>query len=221
MVFDRLRSALPGTSTGTYGSVAIANTLWDIAEKGQLDPLKAQKLVYFCHGWNLGLGSGPLCSEHAQAWRWGPVFRNLYRAAKRWGGSPILKPLMVTATVGRFDVQQFIPRISAEDDIALNLVERVWDVYGHLDEMTLSRLTHASDGPWFHTFMNSDPFSPSPAIPNRLITEYFRAQADRQAQIRSGSGANDGSGWGSGSGAGLGSEAGSGSEHSGHGPTTP
>ena len=38
--------------------------------------------MYFGHGWHLGYGQGALSAEHAQAWRWGPVFPELYHAVK-------------------------------------------------------------------------------------------------------------------------------------------
>ena len=110
-----------------YLPVAIANTFWDIARSAgrSVDPMKIQKLVYFAHGWHLGLEKGPLSSEHAEAWRWGPVFPDLYHSVKKWGRDPIDEPIITFV-----DVQWTAPQLSPADEFALQLTNRVWEVYG-------------------------------------------------------------------------------------------
>ena len=85
-----------------YPSAAIANRFLEIAKRSRalVDPMKLQKLVYFAHGWHLGFDKGPLCSEFAEAWRWGPVFPNLYHEVKRWGSAPVMSPVPATEFEG-------------------------------------------------------------------------------------------------------------------------
>ena len=78
-----------------YPAAAVANSFLDIAKVAEesVDPMKVQKLVYFAHGWHLGYDRGALSTELAQAWRWGPVFPDLYHAVKIWGNRAIAKPV--------------------------------------------------------------------------------------------------------------------------------
>jgi uncharacterized phage-associated protein len=72
-------------------ALAVANHFLDIAEKAgqRLTPMKLQKLVYFAHGWHLGLTGEPLLDEEIQAWSFGPVVRSVYNAFRDCGGDEI------------------------------------------------------------------------------------------------------------------------------------
>ena len=100
----------------SYLAAAVANSFLEIAKSAgePLDPMKLQKLVYFGHGWHLGYEPGALSVENAQAWRWGPVFPDLYHAIKIWGSGPIMEPV-VAVEVDRGEFQWNTPSISPED----------------------------------------------------------------------------------------------------------
>ena len=54
-----------------------------------LTPLKLMKLVFFAHGWCLGLTKKPLVCELVEAWPTGPVFPDLYRVIGKYGESAV------------------------------------------------------------------------------------------------------------------------------------
>lgn len=156
-----------------YLAVAVANSFLDVAKSAgePVDPMKLQKLVYFGHGWHLGYGLGALSAEHAEAWRWGPVFPELYRAVKIWGSGPVLEP------VRAFEVDDgrrrwSTPDLPSGENFAKKLVERVWEVYGHMSGPALSQLTHEPGGPW-QVIRDSNPGKRDVVIPNPFIREHF------------------------------------------------
>ena len=151
-----------------HTSIAVANGFLTIAGMGFVDPLKIQKLVYFAHGWHLGFDMGPLSSENARAWRWGPVFPKLYYAVRSWGNTPIGE--LIVDLSGRGEVTT--RRVPSSDN-ASKLIERVWEVYGDQTGLSLSHMTHVDDGPWKET-RDDAPDALSPVIPDSLICNYFK-----------------------------------------------
>ena len=157
-----------------YSSAAIANRFLSIAnrEDASLDPMKIQKLVYFAHGWHLGHGHGPLSSERVQAWRWGPVFPDLYHAVKHWGMKPIGETVLEF-----YDDDWVVPFGPDSGSFAARLTRSVWRAYGHLDGPELSTLTHQKNGPWYKAWRGPRGMRFTP-IPNETIESYFKAKLD-------------------------------------------
>ena len=166
-----------------YLSEAIANSFLAIGRSAgePLDPMKIQKLAYFSHGWHLGYGLGALSAEHAEAWRWGPVFPQLHHAVKRWGSGPIMKDISVFARVdtGR-QFEWTVPKIPAEEISVHRLLQRVWKVYGHMSGAALAKLTHEPAGPWSVT-RKQHPGVQNMEITNRTIAAYFKGQLQENA----------------------------------------
>ena len=162
-------------------ATAIANSFLDIAKSAgePIDPMKIQKLVYFGHGWHLGYGQGALSAEYAQAWRWGPVFPELYHAVKIWGSGPIMKPVRAFH-IDSGKLRWNTPRIPSNETFAIRLAERVWEVYGHMSGLALSQLTHEQDGPW-RVVRDMHPGERDLVIPNPLIRDYFARKLQANA----------------------------------------
>ena len=156
-----------------YLAAAVANSFLDIAKSAgePVDPMKVQKLVYFAHGWHLGFARGALSAEYAQAWRWGPVFPKLYGAVKIWGSEPIMDSVSAME-INRSKFRWSTPSIPSEDTFAMQLIARVWEVYGHMSGPALSQLTHELDGPW-DVIRKKNRDSRNQVIPNQLIQKYF------------------------------------------------
>ena len=156
-----------------YPAAAVANNLLHIAKAAgeSVDPMKVQKLVYFAHGWHLGYDRGALSAELAQAWRWGPVFPDLYHAVKIGGNRPIAKPVRAIE-YDRGKLRWSTPSVPPEDSFAVRLIERVWEVYGHMSGLALSQLTHERGGPW-QVIRAIEPGARNLVIPNPIIREYF------------------------------------------------
>ena len=156
-----------------YSAKNIANAFIQIAtEHGEyLTNMQVQKLVYFSHGWYLALTDTPLVEETIQAWNFGPVITPLYNALKKYGNGFVTKPLMRIDTESRQKLEYEVP----SEQSVLELLQKVWELYGHLTGGQLSSLTHLKDSPWSKTFRVNQ-FG---VIPNELIRDYFKRQERR------------------------------------------
>ena len=163
-----------------YPAAAVANTFIALADKRgrELTHMQLQKLLYFAHGWHLGLEEGPLCEEHAQAWEYGPVFPSLYQDLKRWGKHPVEEPITKTyLTKGRLRAhrQEHTPYLPDADEFALAVVNKVWELYGPLSGFELSAISHDAKGPWAR--MRKETIGKRNVdIPNHMIETYFAGQ---------------------------------------------
>ena len=144
----------------SYRPAAIANVFLDLAaQEGRwLSNMQVQKMVYFAHGWHLASDLGPLSSEPAEAWLYGPVFPSLYHLLKRWGGMRIAERIGVSQRV--------------EDPISQAVIRGTWESCKDLSAMQLSAQTHDSSGPWYRRRVETggDRFV---EIPDALVKQYF------------------------------------------------
>jgi uncharacterized phage-associated protein len=98
---------------------------------GEMTTMKLQKLVYFCQAWHLARQHEPLFPEQIEAWRQGPVVRDLFDlhrqtrrvASWRWGDTNNLSP----------DARKTITWVEQR--------------YGRFSAERLSVMTH-NDAPW-------------------------------------------------------------------------
>ncbi|MGA2608025.1 MAG: type II toxin-antitoxin system antitoxin SocA domain-containing protein [Terriglobia bacterium] len=165
-----------------YGAKSVANYFLDLAKKDSknLDPMKIQKLVYFGHGWCLALKDAPLITERIEAWKYGPVIRELYNAFRDAGSGPITHPAFEVQFVGGKMIFR-APSISDQEDdgqvdkqFAFELLGEIWKVYGDFSAIQLSNLTHAEGTPWAKTW---SPNRINSTISDELIKSYFKEQA--------------------------------------------
>jgi uncharacterized phage-associated protein len=137
----------------------VANRFLELArEQGRsLTPMQVLKLVYIAHGWMLGLNDRPLIHQPVEAWQYGPVVRDVYNAARGYGRGSIQAPLPNPGT--SFD--------RYEDD----MIKQVYNLYGEMDGIALSNITHMPDTPWARTYK---PGAFSTTIPNDLIAAHYK-----------------------------------------------
>lgn len=144
-----------------HSAYAIANEFLQRAGPNGLDPMKLLKLVYISQGWMLGLYGQSLVSEDVEAWRYGPVYRSLYRSVagrtqiRDRIGFPIAPP-------AQLDARQ------------RHLIDQVWQKYGRMSGLQLSALTHAPDSPWDITYQN---YGQNAVIPQDLIRDHYASLA--------------------------------------------
>lgn len=153
----------------TPTSLLVANEFLRLAagEGKALTPLQLMKLVYIAHGWMLALYQKPLVSDDIEAWRYGPVIPDLYHAMKQYGAGSVTRPLI-------------LPQVSSDrelDYLEQDLIKQVYRLYGHLNGIQLSGLTHQAGTPWDLTWTNGERNS---AISNDLITEHYRRLASER-----------------------------------------
>ncbi len=167
-----------------YPAKAVANEFLELAKKDgqQLTQMQLQKLVYFAYGWYLAITGTRLIDERVEAWQWGPVIPSIYKEFKRFGSSSVTEPAReVTFRDGK--VGFFPARIQSDDPkadgLALQVIKRVWDIYGKYSASALSNMTHAPNSPWSKT---SDREIRGTDIEDTLIVQYFRELASKHEQ---------------------------------------
>jgi len=157
-----------------YVSLPLANEFLNRASTAgrSLTQMQLQKLVYLSHGWHLAETETALSAEGFEAWQFGPVNRKLYNALSRYGSRAVSRlirwgddtPFMSD------DGEDAIEELNASGN---DVIDLVWDVYGHYPAFKLSALTHKDGTPWSQTFEagRNNP------IPDVLIREHFRELA--------------------------------------------
>lgn len=158
-----------------YDVKAVANYFLDLAAANNtsLTPMKLQKLVFFAHGWHLGLYSEPLIVDPVQAWKFGPVVPTLYHEFKHVGAGAI------TSRASDFDFDRgclLNPTVDQDDSRTRDLLNQIWKVYGKLSGPALSNLTHLQGTPWYVVWARSGGALQT-VIPDEEIQQYFAQQA--------------------------------------------
>ncbi len=154
-----------------YDPSAVANFFLHKDRFTSLTQLKLHKILYFAHGWYLGLTGKPLLTEKFSAWRFGPVIPNLYHEFREFGADPICRLAFPTGLGLRRKPKGL--QVDVSDDYERAFLERVWVVYGEYTAAQLVHLTHAADQPWAIT-REKNPNDPTASISNDLIRKKFK-----------------------------------------------
>lgn len=133
-----------------------------------LTPLQINKIVYFCHGWMLGIYSESLYWQNVHAWRLGPVVPDVYHSLKHFGGAPV--STLVHA-----------PEFESYNSNELAVMNRIYDHYSQFDGRQLSTMTHEPGTPWHVTWNR---FGQNHPISNDLIERYFAARVKKRPDAR-------------------------------------
>ncbi|MBL0769839.1 DUF4065 domain-containing protein [Sphingopyxis sp. DHUNG17] len=125
-----------------------------LAAHGPMTTMKLQKLVYYSQAWSIVWDDDVLFPERIEAWKNGPVVRDLW-----------------VATQGRFRVSA----ISGGDADRLNPAQRetvdlILGFYGDKDAQWLSDLTHMED-PWKDAYAKAQ----NTEITPYALMEYYSA----------------------------------------------
>ncbi|NET37919.1 MAG: SocA family protein, partial [Cyanothece sp. SIO1E1] len=115
-----------------------------------ISALKLQKLAYYAQVWSMVLRAQPLFQQAVEAWKHGPVVRDLWETYKDYRHEAIPAPSsqMPSFALGELEVLDF-----------------VWARYGELSAHQLRELTH-SEPPW----QNTRDGLPSDEASNRVIS---------------------------------------------------
>lgn len=127
---------------------AIANEFIRRAKRDgmALTNMQLQKLPYIAHGWASVLLNEQLIAQPAEAWTYGPVYRDLYFALRRYGAD------VVQEEIHENDDNPFLPRGAVFQAHLTPVEERflddVWSVYRGYPAYQLSDMTHRPGTPW-------------------------------------------------------------------------
>jgi uncharacterized phage-associated protein len=93
-----------------------------------MDPMKLQKLLYYCQGYSLGLTGRPLFNDAIEAWKYGPVIRKVYKEYQNYTRSYFPLHMMNTP-----------PEI---DDYTSSIASLVMKDKGKFSAIALMKMTH-------------------------------------------------------------------------------
>ncbi len=140
--------------------VVIAYLLNMAAKEGKgLTPLQINKLIYICHGWAWGKLNRPLIENRLgqiEAWKYGPVIRNVYERLKKWRAEGITFDSFCedfgSYGMGKKDATDYlvgeITNLNEQDPEMSKLIDLVWRVYKDLTGGQLITITHKEETPW-------------------------------------------------------------------------
>lgn len=159
-------------------TVAIANYFIALGIQEQLvdnAPPKINALVYFAHGWFLGLTGKPLVDNEFIATSTGPELPALMRMMRPYGNSRITDLLRVLTpdpkVPGR--ATRAAPIIPAKSPLQV-VLSKVWKGLGRVGVYTLNDLTCAPYTPWASVWYNADKQSRAPlTISDERLQAWF------------------------------------------------
>ena len=125
--------------------------------------MQVQKLVFFAHARLLAQHGEPLVTQGFEAWKWGPVVPALYHSLSGYGSSVV---------TGEIPSETPFLNLRVRD-----IINRVFERYGHLNGLELSKLTHFEGSPWSQ--VESSLREP---ISNESIEEYFAEEWRQEAE---------------------------------------
>ena len=175
-------------------SLAVANRFIDLAQSEgltDLTPMKLLKLVYFAHGWHLGIMGKPLVDDRVEAWKFGPVMTRLYCEIKQYGTRHISRKLEDFGESSPSDIPMLVPVEflvkNSEDERALDIINLVWEAYKGITAMQLSNLTHLPGAPWSQTVEAEKKkykglLPTNTVIPTDCIRAYFKSLVDKNSK---------------------------------------
>lgn len=127
----------------------------------KMTPLILNKLVFFAHGWKLGITGEPLIDdESVQAWKYGPVWPSVYQEFKEYEGRSIRSLGMDYSNILKDDLEYINFSIQA---------------YSDFKPYELVSITHIDGSPWEQVYENG---IKSIKIPNNIIKNYYRGKAE-------------------------------------------
>ena len=130
-----------------HDSLAIANRFIELSGDRGLTLMQILKLSYFAHGFKMAFDGAdhPLSKEFVQAWKFGPVFPNVYREFREEPPGRI-RELATYLDTRVSKLKPIVSNFSNEED---ELIATVYDIYGIFDGWKLSVLTHKKGTAWY------------------------------------------------------------------------
>ena len=126
-------------------STLVARRFVDAAKEAgkRFTPLQLQKLVFLAHGWAFPLLGRQLVDERVEAWRYGPVFPELYVALKRYRACGVRE----VPESARERVTNRVNEVTL-NEVEGRMIDLVHEKYGSLTGPMLIELTHREASPW-------------------------------------------------------------------------
>lgn len=153
----------------TYNVRHVMNSLLERAfreGRGDMSPMKAQKMLFYTHGWHLATQGKAAINRQFEPWQYGPVVGLIYNDLRKFGGNRIGN-YIPDETGQAFVVNKACADIYQSIDIA-------WEKYIGIPAVNLSAMTHQPGSPWAVAKEKNLPY-----IPDEMIRDYFVREANR------------------------------------------
>ena len=161
----------------TYDVRAVANFLLDVADDQgvELTNLSLNKLIYFLHAESLVRDRLPLTSAKIEAWKFGPVFREVYSQFRSNGARPIKgRAKRIDRTTGEIVVCTL-----DADEQTKNLLSGYCAPFLHMSASQLVTLSHRVGDAWHEAFYHESDSNPGMAITDEAITRLYAPRPDQ------------------------------------------
>ena len=132
-----------------------------------LTPLHINKLVFFSHGWNLGILETPLINEDVEAWKYGPIIPSIYYAFKKY-----VQKKVVPEEYFSTDQNKNIDDLFTTDN--KKIMDAVINVYAKKSGAELIAITHEHGSPWQRHYIED---RRDIKIPTESIKDYYAGKA--------------------------------------------
>jgi len=149
---------------------AIANLVLEIAHERDVDVtnMALNKIVFFVHSDFLVESGAPLVGAKIEAWKHGPVFREIYHEFKSWNDEPIRgKAKRVNPHTG--EVEEATADFGNQEKCIRDLIDR----YVQFSAAYLRALSHRTGGPWHVVWGHDGEINPGMSISNQLIIDHY------------------------------------------------
>lgn len=149
-----------------YDARQIANWFILRAQKDdkKLSIMQLLKLVYIAHGWHLEMRRFPLVLNKIEAWRRGPVIRDVYNTYRPQG-------IYVS------NISENFPALDDPDYHAF--LDGIYTIYGDKSPFELSDMTHVPGGPWDQITKAHGLFA---QIPDSIIQQHYDSLRQQRLQ---------------------------------------
>jgi uncharacterized phage-associated protein len=129
-----------------------------------MDPMKLQKLLYYCQGYSLGLTGRLLFEDVIEAWKYGPVVQSVYREYKDHKGTCFPLNLVESAPI--------------LDDYTVSIANMVMRDKGKYSAIALMKMTHGELA-WREarrrvTEYGYPPFAGEPLLPEIMQRDFSK-----------------------------------------------
>jgi uncharacterized phage-associated protein len=139
--------------------------------RADMSPMKAQKMLFFTHGWHLAITGEPAINEPFEVWPYGPVVSTIYKELSKFGGNKI------TDYIKEYDAhskEQKAYVVNSANAKFYEIFDIVWEKYIGITAIRLSAMTHEPNSPWDEAKKRHQSI-----IPDSTIKEYFIGLAAR------------------------------------------
>lgn len=150
---------------------ALANLILDHASGKSIEVtnMALNKIVYFVHCDHLIAKSEPLVKAKIEAWKHGPVFREVYHEFKRWNDEAIKSR---ATKVDPESGEVILAKINLPRDEIEYLSELI-DRYVNFSAAYLRAISHADNGPWAMVWGHDGNTNPGMRISDELILQHY------------------------------------------------